>query len=317
MKHLSTLATLVIVFFICFKATAQEKLIIDLAIEPAKANQHDTIFVDSKKDYLIWMTNFVVDGSVQYGVSVNETINIDPPLPAPGGASLTETLDPCEQHLDDFLTELQTTTKEQLVDQLVYKFEATKPVGCTTMYRDLVSKNIHRFRASSGASITVTIKRGDVIWARTYRCAPKGQWEVSFGLASPTGVSSWSRNQNYYCAEDPTNLGKYIIKKGGESPSDWKPIPTVFYSWHPFHNRYINYSVTGGLGLDLVDPVFLVGGTFIIKYNLSISTGMIVSKKWRLDTRYSEGQTIETPLEYDQLHKEKYRPDLYIAVAFR
>jgi hypothetical protein len=150
-------------------------------------------------------------------------------------------------------------------------------------------------------------------WEAAYRTPDSGQWILSYGF---TFVPN--NDDLFFSKQDASDSGKYHITRKSDN-RDWDFAPSIFYSWMPerFRTSYGFFSLGGGLGFDLSNPIVFFGPAFTIRHNLTIAGGVVVHKEKRLNGKYSPGDEVSENLSEDQLKEETYKPTWFAGLTFR
>jgi hypothetical protein len=143
----------------------------------------------------------------------------------------------------------------------------------------------------------------------------KNKWNLSYGFAFPI---MFSNDENYYVKASDSIPGKFEIKKRRDNQYI-KFIPSIFLHWNPNNadeNEW-SYSVTGGLGFDMENPIIFAGSSVSYYNMLNFNFGLVVHKVHKLNGKYSNGELINDILDFGQLHEEFYRMNPFVGISFK
>lgn len=180
---------------------------------------------------------------------------------------------------------------------------------------------------SENDQLVIVIKRAKLKWkylVNRYTSA-RGKWYTSYGFSFISPVIK--KSDNFFVQKSSDN--GYIIaqKKNSNSDDDgsgekWLDtdfVPSLFFWWMPTKrmSRDVNFGLTGGLGIDFKNPTVFFGASLVYNYNIGINLGVAFHKQYRLKDKYYEGMTVNEVLEFDDLHKSVYTPNLFLSITFR
>lgn len=178
-----------------------------------------------------------------------------------------------------------------------------------------------------GEKIKVTIKRDrtddstkkrEWIFILTY---PSEKWITTYGFCFVS--QGLKKHDLYHVKDDETGTGitYNLIADEKQNLFDTEVIPTVFFSWPLLKKKEsFNFCFTGGLGFDMTNPIAFVGCSGIVGYNIGITLGVVMHKQFKLKPKYSsetDPMTVQSHLEFDELHKGVYRPSLCLGISYR
>jgi hypothetical protein len=112
--------------------------------------------------------------------------------------------------------------------------------------------------------------------------------------------------------------GKFRITRKSDN-RDYDFAPAIFYAWMPeaWRGNYASFSLAGGLGFDLSDPVVFLGPAVTIRHNLTVVAGVVMHKERRLNGEYNVDDVISESLSEEQLHEDTYNPTWFAGLSFR
>ncbi len=152
-------------------------------------------------------------------------------------------------------------------------------------------------------------------WRAVFATPSRGSWRTSFGYSAVWSV--FTTEDRYFTKEAEEGDGFIITKWRTEHSIDM--VPSVFFSFMPTEAELgsIAFGATGGLSLDLGDPVVLGGGQFTYNQNLTLVLGFALHQQTKLLGRYRGGDVVEGNLTEEQLHEEAFRINPFVSLAFR
>ena len=164
---------------------------------------------------------------------------------------------------------------------------------------------------------TVTVVRGPVPpWTVTYSTTSHGQWQALFGWTFAP-----NRDQEYFSKAGENE--KFVVTKRANQSRTLTSLPSVFWTYLPTDQAYraLQHGPTLGLGVTVGDSGSraAVFGGYTVRFhqNIGVVAGVAIYPHRRLDTKYTEGQTIEENLESDQLNRSVLRGSLFVGAVLR
>ena len=194
----------------------------------------------------------------------------------------------------------------------------------TEILEESVRKHPVNVELKKDEQLVIIIKRNKVKWKYlvTRHSAPRGKWYTSYGFSfiSP-GIN---KSDNFFVKKIDSNGsdGFVIAKKDSSDNKNWLDmdyVPSIFFWWMPTKRMSNPWRIgfTGGLGVDLKAPSVFAGIGFIYRYNIGINVGVALHRQYRLKDKYHENMPVNEILEFDDLHRSVYRPNLFLSVTFR
>lgn len=316
--------------------TSNSKIIVDLSESPGKytkpisVGQARTIEIQNRI-----LTNPNLSYSIDISVSSKLISSFQTELEGFSeflNANLAEsdTLD-CES-LKLWNTKFDTISSEKDLPKLIMAAEyiateSTNKVdtsGCmelTNLLNNIAyNKNVFKqtvLSISKGQVLTIKITRTGnnetKVWEYIYEAPERGRWITSYGFNYVSYL--FSKPDNYFLKQVDTT---FQITEG--TTRDWFDVnPTVMFSWLSSNNELSNwnFSLTGGLGLNIQDPSVLIGAGLLYNQNIGINIGITGHRLQKLHSKYTPDEIIKENLEPDQLHQNVLRVNPYINFSFR
>lgn len=229
------------------------------------------------------------------------------------------------QSLKTAVEALARETEEAAIPRLVNQVEAANTATCTDA--SLKAEAIRRiegttrllgpFRVQQGQLLNVTVARaaGAPRWARTYSAGERGRWVATYGFNYVW--TGFSPNRRYFVEETGT-AGTYEITSR-RSKEFFELAPSLFYTWLAADEELDNWDggPTVGLGFDFEAPVVSVGYSLTYNQNATLSAGLSLHQVRRLTERYEVGQQVDALIGDEELFRNVYRVNPYVAVTIR
>lgn len=337
MKATSVVLVILCIFFASKKVVSQEvnsgKLILDLAgMDPG-----ETRSISGNNSFEMILLKNVIPG-MKYNIKISKTVIPMPALPAPnipGPAATDSAKGPCEElnlaylkllGISDPANDDSTGKTEKAVSENVLVLQKEIDKGNCTK-KDLVDSAqslISKFQKEinekvsikSGEKVVITVWRDDKIWTWEFVGDETGEWVLSYGFGF---CSAALAGKTYHLQQMDDTTTYKITQDAKPGALELAYIPAIFYSFLPSakYNSSYNWSITAGLGFDLSAPVVFFGGGFMYRQNIGVNMGVAFQQQDKLYPQYSEGQILASPMQDAQLHKQVYRPNLFISVNFR
>jgi hypothetical protein len=240
--------------------------------------------------------------------AVKDCPNLTPPIAAFDSAKTEGDIPALANALQDSIAHPSTTTcSHTAADRLLSKTHHA--------YDDV-------FDLAAGDYVIVTIARidgGATRWQRRYTTGSPGEWRATFGFAFPgfARISHWRSRwdgQRFFTKPIPdTNIYQIATER---RTRQFDAVPTVMFAFEPTESLGIHPWLVG-LGLDLTNPVLMLGTGFTFKSNLVVSVGGAFRQERVLNGQYAPGDTVPTALTADQLERNEYRLRPYLSVTLR
>lgn len=295
---------------------------IDLAVLPI-----DSQFVPvAAGNYYVRIINLAPANTYAIAARV-QTVTM-PPLDLPSLEPRTllfdDLVDACEP-LGTALQALAGATDESLVPALIAAVKAADVAACTNgSLKEEAERRIAGttrllgpFSVQQGQVLNVTVARagGTPRWARTYSAGERGRWVATYGFNFIW--TEFAPNRRYFLEETGT-AGTYEIR-GKKSQDVFELAPTLFYTWMSADEELRDWfnGPTVGLGFDFEAPVVSAGWAWTYNQNATFSTGLSLHQVRRLNERYHVGQQVTTLIGDEELFRDVYRINPYIAVTIR
>ncbi|AUC82197.1 hypothetical protein [Lacinutrix sp. Bg11-31] len=185
--------------------------------------------------------------------------------------------------------------------------------------------SIGDFNLDKGQQLTIEIqetkkdgKEGTHL-KRIYTTQQRGEWRTTFGFNF-----IFLTNQETYYSKTNTDediAGSYIITEGNNKEK-FQYHPTLMFTWlsknHLFGNANWKHGFSGGIGYDFKTSLSIFSGYSIIyNENITITTGVAFHNHKRLSSNYSNGDSINENLTFDQLHTDYIRANPFVSFSFR
>jgi hypothetical protein len=229
-----------------------------------------------------------------------------------------------ESELSDLLEKLRLTLQT---------IEKNK-INCasTALANEILVKSVYNnpinLEFGEDDQLIIVIKRAKLKWEYliTRHSRSRGKWYTSYGFSFISPVIT--KSDNFFVKKsDDNNSNGFIIAQKEDSGNDESEknfldmefVPSIFFWWMPTKKMSNPWRVgfTGGLGIDFKNPVVFAGIGFIYNYNIGINLGVALHKQYLLKDKYHEGMLVNQILEFDDLHKGVYRPNLFLSITFR
>lgn len=296
---------------------AQDTIVVDLAM----TNATDTV---STGRYAIRVINRLPKGNYVVGISRGSQ-----PI-APIRATSVQS-DDCEA-LVGAIDALEEATSEEQVPALLERLESalaasTDDESCTDQNRaraervrestrwthptnyalgdaEYLRVNVQRLAANNRAART---------WQKTVVSEPDGGWKVSYGYGIP--LLTVGPTYRSYATEA---VGTRFVVTGDKNRHELDLVPSVFFTYAGGDERGFRWNkLTAGLGLDLREPVLMLGTGVTYYGNLSVSAGGSVRRESVLRSAYHVGDTLTGAIQNDQLLESAYRFRPYVSLTVR
>lgn len=301
----------ILLFAFCFtwNIKAQE-IILDLGqYEPGSKIEKD---IDAGGSISFYYINALIDKN--YTVSFNRKIITPPPFNFKGDeGGVTEE---CDKILEEFEGDYPGLTTEKEVYERKLK-DIEKMKNCDVTYKDRI-KNFAKIKIEENVEVakneeySITISRDGATWTFIFKAPTSGEWGLYYGFTFAVDLKEQDTYFSKYASSSMFTITKQENRKNGIYY-----YPTVGYQWQKNTKNVLVPSIQGGLGSNLEEVIVMLGGSLIYHYNLSLSAGVILHKKHFLKGKYKEGDTVDENLDFDQLHDQHYRPNLYVGINFR
>lgn len=296
---------------------AQETIVVDLA----QPNASDTL---PPGRYAIRVINRLPEGTYRVSVSLGTRPIAPIGLPAAMGGVCNDLVDATEA-LDD-------ATSEDQVPALLRQLEAalrgsSTNAACTGPERDRAewvresTQWTHPTTYSLGEEqfLRITVQRvnkngqAERTWQKYVAAEGGGGWRVSYGYSMPLlTVGPTYRSYNTEA------VGTRFVITGERAREELDAIPSLFFNYAPADERGLKWNMlTAGLGVDLREPVLMLGTGLTYYGNLSVSLGGSVRRENVLRSGYSVGDTLEADVKDDQLRERVFRFRPYVSLSIR
>lgn len=179
----------------------------------------------------------------------------------------------------------------------------------------------HKYRYAAeieySERLTVKVTRGELVWTFIFRSPKQGQWLVSYGFAF---ISNAQGQSTFHLRNNAGVNGGYLITKDRASDVlDLSLIPMINLSYMPntlASDAWV-FGLNGGLGYDTEHLAASAGLGAMYHQLIGINASVLFSKRYKLQSGYSDGQVVQENLTFDQLHDSSYYPYLSIGLSFR
>lgn len=246
-----------------------------------------------------------------------------PPLPLPtqDAAGLTDGCRDAERSVNALNQASSEEEVARIVSELPGAFQDCDDRNLHNRKDQLIARTREQIQVELGyeSELRVEVVRLDnegkelKRWEAAYRSPDSGEWFVSYGF-------TFLPNNDVLFFSDAIEgeAGKFrITRKTDNREHDF--APAIFYAWMPeaLRGNYASFSLAGGLGFDLSDPVVFLGPAVTIRHNLTIVAGVVMHKERRLSGEYNSADVITESLSEEQLHEETYKPTWFAGLSFR
>jgi len=215
--------------------------------------------------------------------------------------SLENEIEKCKQSIDDFKDRSEYGQLISDAEKYLESFQIEIPI---------------ELEVNTGEIVRVYVKRDDLLWTIILKGEQPGKWVTTYGF----GFTSQRLESDTYFTKQDSDLTIYQISKA-KTPSnlDLNCVPAVFFSYFPSQRfgKWLNHSLSAGLGFDLSAPVVFFGYNMMYHHNIGITAGVSFQQQLKLKDQYSLDDTITITLDKDQLHDKVYRPNIFISINFR
>jgi hypothetical protein len=175
------------------------------------------------------------------------------------------------------------------------------------------------FPLAEGEFIRVTVTRpaqGEAAartWRKEFSTGSPGAWSLTYGYAFP--IYALGGGLQTYTAEAD---GDAFVVAADEDRNHFDAVPAVFFNFLGPGNRAVRWNfLTAGLGVDLTEPIVMLGTGITYNTNLSVSAGVAARRQLVLLGRYEEGDVLDAALTPEQLHERAFRAHPYVSVTLR
>lgn len=173
------------------------------------------------------------------------------------------------------------------------------------------------YRLERGEELIVNVQRedgaSDKRWKFVLSTGPRGEWRTMYGF-----TFFLDRDDEFFTEAVPGAEDRFQVVEE-EERNDLGFAPSVLFSWFPSARRGETWSgsLVAGLGANVESPVVFTGLGVTYNENVMITAGPLIHRQQRLDGRFTQGDTIRTNLDDDQLTEGTFVPNLYFGIAFR
>jgi hypothetical protein len=306
-------------------------LLIDLA---TRTGDLGTEAITAGKTYKLHLMNLVPRRNREglYALSVTVGDEPVPPLsrddfkPAQKHIAARDASDSCERlkkataGLDAVDDEKDVRAAAAKLDSAILtdqsKCEASADSAKTLLAQTTANWTLNPVGRGQRMTIQITTARSGTVersWTRVYVTGARGEWRAMYAFAFIGRVV----NEPRFFTKELASGGFQITQQRSRDWFDF--VPSIFFAWKTPNSSGSDWSqsFTGGLGFDLTAPVVFLGTSRTFNENVMITWGLSLHRQQVLLGRYKKGDVITTNLDESQLHSQSYRPNPYIAVAFR
>ncbi|HYG14151.1 MAG TPA: hypothetical protein VEC12_00250 [Bacteroidia bacterium] len=287
----------------------------------------------------------------QYVVEINQEEKIIPPISAGGLNTLVEAqkkdLPKCvkEKEFMERYDNLKSAGDEaeikKYVKELNEYINGVLDTECINMGKQLIGLTIKEIDLALPIKYNQVIKvfiykrcdgKNVQIWEYTYKTPDKTPWKTMLGFTVIPNILN--PVTNYYTKQSDINSTEYVVSPLNNQRKDffenvsptfmvqWAPLRKYNHSWKAiFSNNFYQFGFTGGLSLNFAGESSLAnvmaGPSIVIADNMSLSFGLIMTRKSVLRGNYVPDEIVTEQLTFDQLHEKRYMVEYFFSLAFR
>lgn len=278
-----------------------------------------------------------------YNIQIKRTQNAPAPFalagfaPAPASAAAAGRC----ANLDGLMTALSAKKTEKGISEVMAKIDIEVAKATTTndplctadeakdlqrKATDLTTRLVGQaMKLRTNETISIEVSRLDpgtkadgsdaktLRWVHIISTGVKGVWYLTYGFSFVS--DALSPEETFYTKSQDSS---FVIRKQ-ESRGPLSFVPSVMVHWMPTRciDRTFSWSLTGGLGFDLENPVVMFGGSVLFNHNLGVHVGLAAHQQQRLLGKYHEEDIVDEDLSFEQLHEKKFAVDPFVSISFR
>jgi hypothetical protein len=270
----------------------------------------------------------------RYTIKVERRREVLEPLPQLNRPAAAPAVDPCDDVVSNFDTDIFTAVDEQNVAEKIGDARIAA-AGCGAAViakletvidvRTVVRKKYGPFSLSRGESIVITVSRGGgtdkKTWILEITTGRSGEWRVLYGFNYVP-----DDDDHFFLKENPgtaatgttpaTPTTYSITEERGDN--DFSFVPTIFASWQANRPGPLSWGLSGGMGFESAKPIIFVGPSVIFRQNISLNLGLVMKERRRLDPQLDRTKPLTDLIANDKLYRtDGYRPSWFIGIGFR